>query len=121
MLTLQLNGTDIAPNYAGTLMGLSNTIGNAAGFIAPIVTGAITHEVHMEIQEILSSVLMINFISSKLWRPGDACSSWQQACTRAATLYLSSLDQARCRIGTILRSMCQKMRNLGRKPNFKCR
>ena len=33
---------DIAPNLAGTLKGLTNTLGSATGFVAPAVTGAIT-------------------------------------------------------------------------------
>ena len=48
-LALGLNGTiysgfnsshlDIAPNYAGTLMGITNTIANVPAFVAPIVVG----------------------------------------------------------------------------------
>ena len=33
---------DLAPNYAGTMMGITNTIGNIAGFVAPHITGLIT-------------------------------------------------------------------------------
>ena len=29
---------DLAPNYAGTMMGITNTIGNFAGFVAPYIT-----------------------------------------------------------------------------------
>ena len=37
---------DIASNYAGTVMGVSNTIANTCGFIVPAVVGAIvTNEV----------------------------------------------------------------------------
>ena len=32
---------DLAPNYAGTMMGITNTIGNFAGFVAPYITGLI--------------------------------------------------------------------------------
>ena len=32
---------DLAPNYAGTMMGITNTMGTIAGFIAPYVTGSI--------------------------------------------------------------------------------
>ncbi|CAG2103965.1 unnamed protein product, partial [Medioppia subpectinata] len=31
---------DMAPNYAGTLMGLTNSIGNIPGFVAPMVAAA---------------------------------------------------------------------------------
>ncbi|XP_063878458.1 sialin-like isoform X1 [Scylla paramamosain] len=37
-----LSEQDIAPNLAGTLKGLTNTLGSATGFVAPAVTGAIT-------------------------------------------------------------------------------
>jgi len=32
---------DIAPNYAGTLMGITNSMGNMMGFIAPMVVSFI--------------------------------------------------------------------------------
>ena len=35
---------DIAPNYAGTMMGITNMVGNIAGFVTPYVTGAIINE-----------------------------------------------------------------------------
>ena len=37
----QGNHMDIAPNYAGTLMGISNMMANFAGFITPYVAGLI--------------------------------------------------------------------------------
>lgn len=33
---------DIAPNLAGTLLGITNTFGSATGFLAPATVGAIT-------------------------------------------------------------------------------
>ncbi|XP_071512398.1 sialin-like isoform X2 [Panulirus ornatus] len=33
---------DLAPNFAGTLLGFTNTLGSFAGIIAPIITGRIT-------------------------------------------------------------------------------
>ena len=33
---------DMSPNYAGTILGISNTIASSAGFVSPIVTGYIT-------------------------------------------------------------------------------
>ncbi|KAK3862555.1 hypothetical protein Pcinc_031591 [Petrolisthes cinctipes] len=38
---LALAEQDIAPNFAGSLKGITNTIGGANGFIAPAVTGSI--------------------------------------------------------------------------------
>ena len=37
-----VNFTDIAPNYAGTLVGLINTSNSVMGFLSPIVTGILT-------------------------------------------------------------------------------
>lgn len=34
---------DIAPAFAGTLMGLTNTFATIPGFLSPMVTGAITN------------------------------------------------------------------------------
>ncbi|XP_045597331.1 putative inorganic phosphate cotransporter [Procambarus clarkii] len=33
---------DLAPNFAGTLLGLTNTVGSFAGILAPMITGSIT-------------------------------------------------------------------------------
>lgn len=33
---------ELAPNFAGTLLGITNTVGSAAGVLAPIITGSIT-------------------------------------------------------------------------------
>ena len=44
LLLFQGNHMDIAPNYAGTMMGITNMIGNIAGFVTPYVTGAIIFE-----------------------------------------------------------------------------
>lgn len=38
-----LNHVDMAPDFAGTLMGITNGISNMNGFISPLVTAAITH------------------------------------------------------------------------------
>lgn len=41
-LTNLVNHQDLAPNYAGTLYGIANGIGNTAGFITPLVTAYFT-------------------------------------------------------------------------------
>lgn len=37
------NHIDIAPNYAGTLMALTNTAATLPGIIMPIFVGTVTH------------------------------------------------------------------------------
>lgn len=39
-----VNHVDIAPNYAGILMGITNTFANLMGFAAPYVAGLLIHE-----------------------------------------------------------------------------
>ena len=36
-----INGQDIGPNFAGTLLGITNCIGNIPGFVAPAVAAQI--------------------------------------------------------------------------------
>lgn len=40
-----VNHADLAPRYAGTMMGMSNTVGNIPGFLAPQVTTILTPKV----------------------------------------------------------------------------
>ena len=40
----QVNHVELSSNYAGTLMGVTNTAANLAGFAAPYVTGIIIQE-----------------------------------------------------------------------------
>ena len=40
----QGNHMELAPNYAGTLMGITNMIGNFAGFITPYVAGVLVYQ-----------------------------------------------------------------------------
>ena len=39
----QGNHMELSPNYAGTLMGITNMIGNFAGFITPYVAGVLVN------------------------------------------------------------------------------
>ena len=47
------NMMDLSPNYAGILMGVSNTIGTLPGMIAPLVAGAIVHKVRWRDESII--------------------------------------------------------------------
>ena len=49
-----VNIGDLSPNYAGTLMGISNTIANIPGFLAPLVNGVIIGE---KVQKTLGTVI----------------------------------------------------------------
>ncbi len=52
------NHIDIASNYSGTLMGITNTLGNLMGFLAPMVVSAIV-EGHVSCQyESLSTIYL---------------------------------------------------------------
>lgn len=37
------NSIDIAPNYAGTLMAITNTFATIPGFVVPLFVGQLTH------------------------------------------------------------------------------
>jgi len=39
----QVNHMDLSPNFAGTLMGITNTVANMAGFLAPMFVGKMTN------------------------------------------------------------------------------
>ena len=41
------NHIDIAPDFAGILMGLSNTAGAVMGVFAPLVVGVVVKQVHI--------------------------------------------------------------------------
>ena len=41
---LKVNHVELSPKYAGTLMGITNTAANMAGFAAPQLTGVVIHE-----------------------------------------------------------------------------
>lgn len=42
-----VNHMDIAPQYAGTLMGISNGVASSSGFIAPYVASVLTTAVSL--------------------------------------------------------------------------
>ena len=58
--TLQINFTELSPNYAGTLMGISNGVATICGFVAPMVAGYITNDnVGLVILTYISPVVLI--------------------------------------------------------------
>jgi len=55
-----VNHIDIAPQYAGTLMGISNCVAASSGFIAPYVTSVLTIAVS------LSTLLLLILLGNNL-------------------------------------------------------
>lgn len=53
-LTNLVNHQDLAPNFAGTLYGIANGIGNTAGFVTPLVTAYFTK----------NGVRLLNFLTN---------------------------------------------------------
>ena len=43
MRSLQISPSDVAPMYAGTLIGTTLTFANVGGFLTPILTGFVTN------------------------------------------------------------------------------
>ena len=43
-LLLQMNYSDLSPNYSGFLMSIGNTVASTPGFVAPLLTGIITED-----------------------------------------------------------------------------
>ena len=41
---ISVNHLDIAPKYAGLLMGISNMVGSIPGFLGPVVAGVLTED-----------------------------------------------------------------------------
>lgn len=90
----QFNHVDLSPNYAGTLMGITNCFANICGFVTPYVTGAIINdnvgllEYRTTFKESLSPALMS---CHRILKPrGGPCSSCRQVCTWSSTPSSSS-------------------------------
>ncbi|XP_071443502.1 sialin-like isoform X2 [Hetaerina americana] len=45
---MKVNTLDLSPNYAGTLMGITNGVGNVCGILAPYIIGLLTTEHTLE-------------------------------------------------------------------------
>lgn len=61
-----VNHMDIAPKYAGTLMGISNGVAAMSGFIAPYVAAVLTRSV--SISTLYCEINWLNLNSLNYWR-----------------------------------------------------
>ena len=62
-----VNHMDIAPQYAGTLMGISNGIGAISGFIAPYVASRVTELVGQQLTcPFRRDILLCSFVQSSV-------------------------------------------------------
>ena len=69
---------DMCPNYAGSLAAMTVTLGNAAGFLSPIVTGVLTNEqVKSQSDSPQTEYNNIYILFSKQLLLGKGSSCWQ--------------------------------------------
>ncbi|XP_028414169.1 vesicular glutamate transporter 2-like [Dendronephthya gigantea] len=61
-----VNHLDIAPRYAGLLMGLSNTFGSMPGFLSPMLTGYIAHSKDPEEWKIVFWITLIIYVVTSI-------------------------------------------------------
>lgn len=50
---MKVNALDLSPNFAGTLMAITNGIGAITGIITPYLTGALTEDVRVLMTKLL--------------------------------------------------------------------
>ncbi|XP_042909066.1 sialin-like isoform X2 [Parasteatoda tepidariorum] len=63
-----LTHLDLSPEYAGTLMGVTNTLSNIPGFLAPFVVGALTeHQQTLHQWKIIFGIVIVVLIVSTLF------------------------------------------------------
>ena len=75
---LQVNHVDVASNYAGILMAITNTIGNVCGFLAPYIIGVIvTTEVYFSFINLRAEFSFIDFIEFSPSFFQGSLSQWQ--------------------------------------------
>ena len=84
---------DLSPNYAGTLMGITNTMANIAGFVTPYIVGTIINgnvsfifiSLHCYIYNLVKNLHCQKLsVCSKLKQPGGQLFYYQQVCTPSA-------------------------------------
>ena len=55
---------DLAPNFAGTLMGITNSIATIPGFVAPLVAGTLVNEHVSNISIFFANTILMMFITT---------------------------------------------------------
>ena len=50
---------DLAPRYAGTLLGITNTIASIPGFVSPVIAGALTENNVLSTNLFLKKIAMV--------------------------------------------------------------
>ncbi|XP_063916237.1 sialin-like isoform X2 [Zophobas morio] len=72
---MKVNALDLSPNFAGTLMAITNGIGAIAGIITPYLTGALTGEHTLEqwrsVLWISFSIFVVTSIIYTIWGTGE--------------------------------------------------
>lgn len=82
-----VNILDIAPQYAGVIMGVTNVFGSAPGFISPQIVGILTPNKVNEFELVSSSFAIPQF--SQLWL------SWAGGFLNRTINFNSALQQRR--------------------------
>ncbi|EDO31704.1 predicted protein [Nematostella vectensis] len=72
-----VNHLDIAPQYAGVLMGLTNTFASTPGFISPQITGIVTKHKKQEEWRIVFWITMIVYVVAVIGYSA-LCSGYRQ-------------------------------------------
>lgn len=72
---MKVNGLDLSPNYAGTLMALTNGLGAITGIVAPYVVGVMTPESTLTqwrlVFWVAFAVFVVTTVVYSLWASGE--------------------------------------------------
>lgn len=113
-----INHLDLAPNYAGILMGLTNAVASVGGVLAPTVCGFIVrHQVRKAcfvrnyVVFLFWYYLLIFYSSPSLssprthrrlrWTNGESCSRWEPSYCSSPVFFTLFSDPPRYNRGTI--------------------
>lgn len=69
----EVNQTDIAPNFAGTLYGISNAIGSVASLLAPLTAGKLTNNQVKRLCIVFGYTFCLNMTSGSNLSFGLSC------------------------------------------------